>query len=68
MSAACSRLWWLGATHILPFNDPNNGADGGDWATAPVTHGNAFNAIASTGPAVVTPADLLAMAALGYRV
>jgi len=56
-----------GFTQILPFNDPNNGGDAADWATAPVTRHNAFDAFASTGPAVVTGADLLTMAALGYR-
>ena len=57
-----------GVTHILPFNDPNNGGDAADWATAPSTRFNAFDAFASTGPAVVTPGDVLAMAAIGWRV
>jgi hypothetical protein len=57
-----------GATQILPFNDPNNFGDAADWATAPVTQHNAFDAFASTGRASVTAADVLAMAAIGYRV
>ncbi|HVN01291.1 MAG TPA: NF038122 family metalloprotease [Caulobacteraceae bacterium] len=57
-----------GATNLLPFNDPSNGGDAADWATAAVTRGNAFNAFASPGPAYVTPVDLLEMAALGYQV
>jgi len=57
-----------GVTHILPFNDPNNLGDPADWATAPMTQHNAFDAFASTGRASVTMADVLAMAAIGYRV
>lgn len=56
-----------GKTDLLPFNDPNNGGDAADWATAPVTHGNSFDAFATTGPAFVTPVDLLTMVALGYK-
>jgi hypothetical protein len=57
-----------GVTHILPFNDPNNGGDAADWATAPVTRANAFDAFASTGKTFVTGADVLAMGAIGYHV
>jgi hypothetical protein len=57
-----------GVTALLPFNDPSNGGDAADWATAPSTHGNAFNAFSPTGPSFVTPIDILAMAALGYQV
>ena len=58
-----------GATQILPFNDYlNNFGDPADWATAPGTQHNAFDAFASTGRASVTMADVLAMAAIGYHV
>jgi hypothetical protein len=33
-----------GVTALLPFNDSNNGGDAADWATAPSTRGNAFDA------------------------
>jgi hypothetical protein len=57
-----------GVTNLLPFNDPLNGGDGADWATAPVTRANAFDAFAATGPTFVTPVDVLTMAALGYQI
>ena len=56
-----------GHTPLLPFNDPHNGGDAADWATARSTTGNAFNAFSPTGAAFVTPVDILAVAALGYQ-
>ena len=56
-----------GHTDLLPFNDPNNGGDAADWATARSTRDNAFDAFATTGPSFVTPVDVLAMVALGYQ-
>jgi hypothetical protein len=56
-----------GRTDLLPFNNPQNGGDAADWATAHSTRDNAFDAFATTGPLFVTPVDLLAMAALGYH-
>lgn len=56
-----------GSTALLPFNDPHNGGDAADWATAPSTKGDAFDAFASTGPSHVTAVDIEAVAALGYQ-
>jgi hypothetical protein len=56
-----------GHTPLLPFNDPHNGGDAADWATARSTNGNAFNAFSPTGDDFVTPVDILAVAALGYQ-
>jgi len=56
-----------GVTDLLPFNNPLNGGDSADWAATPVTRGNAFDAFASTGLTLVTPVDVLTMAALGYH-
>jgi hypothetical protein len=57
-----------GRTDLLPFNNPQNGGDGADWATARVTRDNAFDAFATTGPSFVTPVDMLTMVALGYHI
>ena len=57
-----------GRTELLPFNDPNNGGDAADWATARSTRDNAFDAFSPPGPAFVTPVDILTMVALGYHV
>ena len=56
-----------GATSLLPFNDGGNGGDAGDWATSPLTKGDAFDAFAGTGKAAVSAVDMLALEALGYE-
>ncbi|WP_428333329.1 NF038122 family metalloprotease [Novosphingobium sp.] len=55
-----------GRNDLLPFDNPDNGGDAGDWSTA-VT-GDAFDAFASPGEALlVSPVDLIEMQALGYK-
>jgi len=57
-----------GVTALNLFNDPNNGGDAGDWATAPANRIDAFAAFATPGvKLVVTPVDYLSLAALGYQ-
>lgn len=55
-----------GVSDLLPFNDPSNGGDAADWATSPLTKGDAFDAFATTGKAAVSAVDMLALEALGY--
>jgi len=51
---------------LLPFNDPKNGADGGDWAS-PV-FGDSFG-FGDTGVgATVSATDLLEMDVLGFKI
>jgi hypothetical protein len=57
-----------GASSLLPFNNPSNGGDAADWATSPLTKGDAFNAFGPPGPEHLSLVDLLAVSALGYQV
>ncbi len=53
-----------GQTMLLPYNDPSNGADAADWASGVVgdANGDGYSGTAS----IVSAADILEMAALGY--
>lgn len=55
-----------GQTMLLPFNDPNNGGDGGDWASSIV--GDSFGDGYSGNPGNISPTDVLVMDLLGFTV
>src|SRR6202012_582618 len=56
-----------GQTMLLPFNDPNDGGDGGDWAMS--VSNDAFEAFSPSGSTnVVSPTDLLLMDLLGFQI
>ena len=52
---------------LLPFNNPNNGGDGGDWALS--VSGDSFEAFSDSDSAnIISPTDLLLMDVLGFAV
>ena len=55
-----------GKTLQLPFNDPNNGGDGGDWDSGVV--GDSYGSAYSGVEGYVSPTDLQVMDVLGYQV
>lgn len=58
-----------GASSLELFNNPGNGGDAADWATASINTTNAFDAYDNPGVTTqVTSTDLLAIAVLGYQV
>ena len=55
-----------GKTLQLQFNNPNNGGDGGDWASGLV--GDSFGSAYSGVEGLTSPTDLQVMDVLGYQV
>jgi hypothetical protein len=60
-----------GRSNLSGYNNPHNGGDAADWATANGTVGasyDAYNAFTSPGAtATVSPVDIIEDAVLGYR-
>jgi hypothetical protein len=55
-----------GQTLLLPFNNPKNGGDGGDWA--PSVAGDSYGSGSAGSPGLVSQTDLLVMDVLGYQI
>ncbi len=54
-----------GQTLELPFNDPNNGGDGGDWDASVV--GDSYGDASQGIEGLISPTDLQVMNVLGYQ-
>jgi hypothetical protein len=55
-----------GQTLLLPFNNPNNGGDGGDWASGVV--GDSYGSGYSGTAGLVSQVDLQEMDVLGFQI
>ncbi len=64
MTASTAYFSTNGTTLQLPFNDPRNGGDGGDWASS-IT-GDAFGDGSQGVAGQISATDLAEMQALGY--
>ncbi len=54
-----------GKTLQLPFNDPNNGGDGGDWASS--VYGDSYGSAFTGAAGYVSATDQQVMDVLGYQ-